>query len=299
MNKPYYNEIAALVPKLTEVLSAKGIKKDYLEFGGPGATPKKSPKVPTDARSEFLANRAMGDWAEGVVTKAIQKGWNDCIVSQYGDTNSKSASEEGFAVAYRKGIEATRLYGKRPDLLILPSTSNAPSDISDLDEDSSKKFVEQAYGALEVRSSKFDALKYMEVRQMELKEGKKPSQLHPSFTVKVEDLKIVYRWIHRHQIPQAYTQVFFDSVYAINVLDIFKIISSGTGFKLATPEKSQLKATIMIPIINGKNIATSVTPPGFDARHSLTRLGRHDTYVVPVGGEVVIDVGALKETLGV
>lgn len=297
MNEEYFKELAKQVPNVIKVLTSKGIKESYLQFGGAGPTPQRSANVPTDARSEFLANRAMGDWAEGVLTSAIQCGWDGCKVSQYGDTNTKAAGEEGFKEDYRSGLEATRLYGKRPDLLILPRDVIAPSDISALSEEKSAPIVAQALGALEVRSSKFDALRYMEVRKQEHAAGKKPPQLAPSFTVKVEDLKIVYRWIERHQIPQAYTQVFFDSVYALNVLDIFRTIASGSRFKIATPDKSQLKATIMISITDGRNIASSVTPPDFDARHSVTRLGRHDTYVVPVGGSVTLDIEELKKSL--
>jgi hypothetical protein len=45
-------------------LRNKGIHERHLSFGGEGSAPERKPTVPTDARSEFLANRAMGDWAE-------------------------------------------------------------------------------------------------------------------------------------------------------------------------------------------------------------------------------------------
>jgi hypothetical protein len=43
--------------KVTEHLTAKGIHERHLTFGGPGTVPARKPTVPTDARSEFLANR--------------------------------------------------------------------------------------------------------------------------------------------------------------------------------------------------------------------------------------------------
>ena len=48
-----------------------GFHERHLSFGGEGAVPTRKPTVPTDARSEFLANRAMGDWAERVIKGGI------------------------------------------------------------------------------------------------------------------------------------------------------------------------------------------------------------------------------------
>ena len=52
--------------------------------------------------------------------------------------------------------------------------------------------------AVEVRSSKFEALTYMKVRKEQRAAGKTKARETPSFTVKVEDLVIVYRWLERH-----------------------------------------------------------------------------------------------------
>jgi hypothetical protein len=84
--------------------------------------------------------------------------------------------------------------------------------------------------------------------------------------VKVEDLVIVYRWLERHCVPQSYCQVFFDSVFAVNFLDIFSTIGSGRSFTIETPEKSQEKATIMIPITSGTQIGRATAIPTFAAK---------------------------------
>jgi hypothetical protein len=136
----------------------------------------------------------------------------------------------------------------------------------------------------------------MRVRQEQTAAGKKGVRATPSFTVKVEDLIIVYRWMERYQLPQTYCQVFFDSIFAINFLDIFTIISSGVGFTIETPAKSQEKATIMIPITSGSQIATGTALPHFEAEQRVTELGRHDVFVVPKGGHFVLD---LEQTLRV
>jgi hypothetical protein len=115
--------------------------------------------------------------------------------------------------------------------------------------------------------------------------------------VKVEDLIIVYRWLERHDVPQTYCQVFFDSVFAINFLDIFATIASGTGYAIETPAKSQEKATIMLPITRGVQVGTAKALPSFAAEHRVTALGRHDAYVVPKGGGFVLDADKMRQVL--
>lgn len=283
--------------KVIKVLTDKGIDTRYLVFGGEGSKPQKLPRVPTDAQSEFLANRAMGDWAENILSNAIRAAVPNWIVSQYGNTDEIAAGEEGFAEVYRSGLEEVRLHGKRPDLLILPASENCPLDLSAYARDASDVFVKKAHAAIEVRSSKFLAKTYMQVRQDDLDAGKKSDRPTPSFTVKVEDLVIVYRWLERYGVPQAYCQVFFDCVYGINVLKIFEIIGSGQGFKIETPAASQMKATIMIPITAGYKIGDFSAPPQFVVETRQTRLGRVDSYVRPVGGSLMLDASALKTVL--
>ncbi len=280
-----------------KTLEQKGIEARYLKFGGEAAAPTRSPTVPTDARSEFLANRAMGDWAERTLAAAIRKACPDSQVSHYGIADKMAAGDEGFREFFLGGLDEVRKYGKRPDLLMFPKTRNVTDDISSLPFSELDKLVPEAIGALEVRSSKFEALKFIAVRKQEREEGKSGGRETPSFTVKVEDLKIVYRWMERWRKPQEYVQVFFDSVFAINVLTIFEIIGSGRGFLIETPAKSQEKSTIMIPITSGSQVGTFTALPAFKAEEKITRLGRHDAYVVPVGGDLRLDGDALCRLL--
>jgi hypothetical protein len=135
----------------------------------------------------------------------------------------------------------------------------------------------------------------MEVRKAE---GKKNTRDCPSFTVKVEDLVIVYRWLDRKRIPQAYFQVFFDSVFAINFVDIFSHIGKNSkGIAFEAPAKSQGKATIMIPITYGVKVADMVTMPTYAVETRRTRLGRRDAFVKPEGGKLLVDVAAVKKVL--
>jgi len=139
----------------------------------------------------------------------------------------------------------------------------------------------------------------MRVRQEQRVAGNTTSRETPSFTVKVEDLIIVYRWLERYDVPQTYAQVFFDSVFAINFVEIFEIIASGIGYSIETPAKSQEKATIMIPITRGLQIGSATGAPTFVAEHRVTELGRHDAYVVPKGGGFILETGKTRQVLEV
>jgi len=291
----YFARLKRTLDGVVANLRAKGIHERHLSFGGEGTVPKRKPTVPTDARSEFLANRAMGDWAEQRLAEAIVRACPDWKVSQYGDTNRIAAGHPDFKAFYLAGLERTRQFGKRPDLLLFPAAATVDADLSLRSHAETETLVNQAVAAIEVRSSKFEALTYMAVRKRQRETGKSSGRETPSFTVKVEDLVIVYRWLERHHVPESYCQVFFDSVFAINFLDIFTIVASGSGFTIETPDKSQEKATIMIPITNGAQIGRATEMPTFAAEHRVTELGRHDAYVVPCGGGFQLDAAATRK----
>jgi len=239
----------------------------------------------------------MGDWAERMLSAAIVSALPEWKVVQYGNTDTIAAGHPDFKARYLAGLEETRLFGKRPDLLVFPKLFAVDSNLSERSHTEIESLVKQASAAIEVRSSKFEALKYMAVRQKQRDDGEKGGRETPSFTVKVEDLVIVYRWLERHRVSQSYCQVFFDSVFAINFLDIFVTIASGEGFSIETPAKSQEKATIMIPITCGVQVGKATGLPTFAAELHVTKLGRHDAFVVPQGGGFELDAAALKKVL--
>lgn len=299
----YFKSLYEAQENVSRILTAKGVHPHHVNFGGPGAPPERAPRAPTDARSEFLANRAMGDWAENLLASALRATCEEWQISHFGETNSIAAGHQDFKNHYLKGLEEVRLHGKRPDLLLFNKyrTPGVAENLSILEFDEIDQIANCAIGSIEVRSSKFDALTYMAVRTKQREAGKKSSRDAPSFTVKVEDLVIVYRWLERKKIPQAYFQVFFDSVFAINVLDIFSLIGDGLNLKngivIETPANSQEKATIMIPITFGIQVGTVTTAPEFAAEHKITELGRHDAYVKPVGGSLVLDAAAVRKVM--
>ncbi len=293
----YFVRLKQTLEGVVENLRTKGIHGRHLSFGGEGTVPIRKPTVPTDARSEFLANRAMGDWAEQRLAEAIVGACPEWKVSQYGDTNRIAAGHPEFKASYLAGLEQTRQFGKRPDLLLFPTKASADANLSARTHAETQAFVKRAVAAIEVRSSKFDALTYMAVRKRQRDAGRTTGRKTPNFTVKVEDLVIVYRWLERHHVPESYCQVFFDSVFAINFLGIFAIVASGSGFTIETPEKSQEKATIMIPITSGAQIGRAIEMPTFSAEHRITELGRHDAFVVPQGGGFQLDAAVTRQVL--
>ena len=294
----YFDGLKDAAARVAAVLSEKGVAADRLCFGGEGIAPSKKPRIPVDANSNFLGNRAMGDWAETALKNLLLSSSSDLQPVHYGDSNQIAAGDEGFKDYYLSELEATREFGKRPDLLLYDATVEVAGDeFSEKSIAESEPLARKALAAIEVRSSKFKALQYMRVREQEREAGTKVDRACPSFTVKVEDLIIVYRRMERFQVPECYTQVFFDSIFGINFLQIFEVIGSGKGFKIETPRQSQEKATIMIPITSGHQIARCVAPPVFETVVRETRLGRVDAYVAPVGGEFLLDPAALNAVL--
>ena len=158
----YFNSLSEIKDSLVSELARRKIQERYLTFGGEGEIPEKCPRIPTDARSEFLANRAMGDWAEDVLADALRSSSKKWIVSHYGNTQRISAGEVGFKEFYLSVLEEVRKYGKRPDLLIFPEGTDAKDDITNLPFGELDKLVPHAIAAIEVRSSKFEALKYID-----------------------------------------------------------------------------------------------------------------------------------------
>ncbi len=294
----YFEKLKASTVQVVEALSKKGVAPSRLCFGDEGAMPTRKPYVPVDANSNFLGNRALGDWAESILKNVIESTLPTYRAIHYGDSNQIAAGEPGFKDYYLAELEATRVFGKRPDLLLFSEETAPPDNVfAGNSVAATATTARRAKIAIEVRSSKFRALQYMRVREDERMAGIKVDRSCPSFTVKVEDLIIVYRWMERFGISQIYSQVFFDSIFGINFLQIFQIIGSGTGFKIEKPKESQEKATIMIPITFGKQIATVIEPPEFRTEIRETRLGRVDAFVAPTGGKFVLDSVALNTVL--
>src|SRR5258708_40170073 len=92
----YFARLKTTLGGVVENLREKGIDERHLTFGGEGEPPARKPTVPTDARSEFLANRAMGDWAERMLSAALVRALPKWKVVQYGSTDRVAAVDSAF-----------------------------------------------------------------------------------------------------------------------------------------------------------------------------------------------------------
>ena len=124
-----------------------------------------------------------------------------------------------------------------------------------------------------------------------------------SITPKVEDIKVVYKWIETFNVPHYYFQVFFDKVYGISFENILQIISDpdndGTIFSVESDTKNQNKTTIKIKSNIGLEIASKVDEPEHHSVRKEMDRGRLLFYVSFEGGTAYIDVEKLKQILNV
>lgn len=124
-----------------------------------------------------------------------------------------------------------------------------------------------------------------------------------SITPKVEDIKVVYKWIETFDVPHFYFQVFFDKVYGISFEQILSIISDskneGVVFSVETDTKNQNKTTVKINSKSGTLIASKVDEPVHKSVRKEMDRGRLLFYVTFQGGTASLDVDNLIDILGI
>jgi type II restriction enzyme len=124
-----------------------------------------------------------------------------------------------------------------------------------------------------------------------------------SITPKVEDLKVVYKWIETFNVPHFYFQVFFDKIYGISFEQILHIISDpdndGVIFSVEADTKNQNKTTIKINSKSGTMIASRVEEPLHESVRKEMNRGRLLFYVTFKGGTAYLDVQNLQTILNI
>ena len=95
----YFARLKGTLDGVATNLRAKGIHERHLSFGGEGTVPERKPIVPTDARSEFIANRAMGDWAERMLRVRQQQRAAGKTTAR--ETPSFTVKVEDLLIVYR------------------------------------------------------------------------------------------------------------------------------------------------------------------------------------------------------
>jgi type II restriction enzyme len=124
-----------------------------------------------------------------------------------------------------------------------------------------------------------------------------------SITPKVEDIKVVYKWIETFNVPHFYFQVFFDKIYGISFEYILQIISNsnndGTIFSIESDTKNQNKTTIKINSKSGIEIASKIDTPDHKSICKELDRGRLLFYVTFKGGVAYLDINNLTTILGI
>ena len=124
-----------------------------------------------------------------------------------------------------------------------------------------------------------------------------------SITPKVEDIKIVYKWIESFNVPHYYFQVFFDKIYGISFEKILELISTpeqeGEVYFIESDVKNQNKTTIKIRSNSGALIASKVDEPNHESKRKELNRGRLLFYVTFKGGTAYLDIENLKNILGI
>lgn len=266
---------------------------------------RKRSKPPTQAFSEFLTNREQGDWAERLVLSAINKVNKDFVAVQYGKSDRLVAGEPGFKEFYDSYQNELDRIGKRPDILVFRTHDYKPEwnfNISNLPEDKQMEIVPKAIAGIEIRSSSFLVEKYDLHLQQKAASAKKTTQREfLSFTPKVEDIMIVYKWIQTFNVPHFYFQVFFDKVYGISFEKILELIADPAGrntkFFIEKDEKNQQKTTIKINVKEGIEIASKVDMPSHQSDFRELDRGRLLFYVKFEGGEAYLNTENLFRLL--
>lgn len=273
--------------------------------------PRDMARTPTQASSNFITNKEQGDWAENLVTRAINENSKNFVAVKYGKSDDLVSGEDGFDTFYQDFQTELDTIGKRPDLLIFKKSdfdNNLGFDISQIPHHQITEYVKNASAGIEVRSSAFLIDKYEEAMQLRTKsftemalqtrdtilaefldvlehpnrtkyitllntltpetisifDFKVPSwrsnerllevnnlfkrlkvaikeiqkRDYLSITPKVEDIKVVYKWIETFNVPHFYFQVFFDKVFGISFEQILSIISNSDNEGVLLDRKS-------------------------------------------------------------
>lgn len=125
-----------------------------------------------------------------------------------------------------------------------------------------------------------------------------------SITPKVEDLKVVYKWIEKFNVPHFYVQVFLDKAYGISYKDILTLISKpdkkGEYYRIERDSKNQMKTTIKISTKQTTLVANNVDTPKHESKEKELNRGRVLYFVsFKKEGTAYLDVDSIKQLLNI
>ena len=124
-----------------------------------------------------------------------------------------------------------------------------------------------------------------------------------SITPKIEDIKVVYRWVELFNVPHYYFQVFFDKSYAVSFKNILLLMTEdekeGEYYEISKDVKNQNKTTIKINTKKTKQIAYRITEPRHKSKRREMGRGRLLFYVTFDKWTAYLDVENLKSLLSI
>lgn len=74
----------------------KNVPVELVDF----SQPRDIARIPTQASSNFITNKEQGDWAENLITRAINDTFDDFIAVKYGKSDDLVAGEDGFDISH-------------------------------------------------------------------------------------------------------------------------------------------------------------------------------------------------------
>jgi hypothetical protein len=207
------------------------------------------------------------------------------VVVKYGRASNVDAGEPGFREHYSEYQRELSSFGKRPDLLVFRPNdyTDANRDLSESTNEETLDIVKRAIAGIEVRSSNFLSRRY--------RRGESSPFDVLSFTVKVEDIRMVVKWVENTGVPHYYLQVPFDEVYGIGFHKVLEIASNpdneDTRYAMAKDSKNQFKTTVKVPFTEGVKIGDIDGMPTLVAERKVFPNGRVVHYVRFTGSRLV------------
>ncbi len=248
------------------------------------ATPPKV-RVPTQAFTQFVVNREMGDWAEDLVRRGIDEMNSGLSAVRYGRSERIVAGEVGFKEYFESYHKELFSLGKRPDLLLYHGTPPQIDEKKDGHE--LIPLAKKSIAGFEVRSS-----------QHAITKERTPDKL--CFTPKIEDIWNVVQWIEHHHVKHFYVQVVFGAVYAIPFTVILEVLSKkpqDAGYTIEKEARNQFKSTIYLPLTFGRKISVDFVDPKISAFRKDLQGGRVLFGVAFSEGRVRLDSKVIDELL--
>lgn len=123
-----------------------------------------------------------------------------------------------------------------------------------------------------------------------------------SITPKVEDIKVVYKWIETYNVPHFYVQLFFDKAYGMSFESILESLSrpeaKNKEYFIEGDEKNQYKRTIKFNPTDGKNILEKIDIPRHHSEMKELKKGKLLFYVKFEDSNAIINKEEFERLFG-